>query len=232
MVLFAEGLSWIPVVFIGATLSVVLVAKYFEERRVILRELKKSAPRKFIGIRDNEYVKVQGKVLDTQETLRAPLTGRRCVFYHVIVQEDEGENGWKTIIDEKKYQKFFIEYQGEMAIIKPDTPGRFQRFFLVKDKEFNSGTWNDASEKLENYLASHEKKSKGWLGFNKRLRYKEGVIEIGEHIAAKGVAQWTSFEEPLQDYSYSRVLMLFGDEKQKLLLTDDPKAMTTRQGRR
>lgn len=54
------------------------------------------------------------------------------------------------------------------------------------DKSYNSGFLNDASENLEKYLNSKGYDSEGFLGFNKTLRYKEGILENGEQIAVYG----------------------------------------------
>ena len=63
------------------------------------------------------------------------------------------------------------------------------------------------------------------LGFNKRLRYKEGIIEIGEHITVAGIAKWKTLNEPLPDYPYSKIAALESEGKQKLIITDLPEVL-------
>ena len=57
------------------------------------------------------------------------------------------------------------------------------------------------------------------------MRYSEGVIELNEPITVKGVAQWKILNEPIEGYSYSKILTLTGTKKEKLLVTDEPKAL-------
>ena len=77
---------------------------------------------------------------------------------------------------------------------------------------------------LEKLLRKHQKESTGFFGFNKTLRYREGIIEEGEAIAVKGLAQWKTLSEPIEGYSYSKLLTLTGDKKHKLIITDVPEA--------
>jgi len=55
--------------------------------------------------------------------------------------------------------------------------------------------------------------------------YTEGIIELNEPIAVKGIAQWKLLKEPIEGYSYSKILTLTGVKKEKLLITDEPKAL-------
>lgn len=64
--------------------------------------------------------------------------------------------------------------------------------------------------------------STGFLGFNKQLRYTEGIIEIGEEITVAGIAKWKNLSEPIEGYSYSKIAALESTEKQKLIITDLP----------
>jgi hypothetical protein len=50
------------------------------------------------------------------------------------------------------------------------------------DTTSKSGTLDDPTEAEAAFLQRHGQKGAGWL-FNKRLRYREGVFEVGERIA-------------------------------------------------
>ncbi len=67
-----------------------------------------------------------------------------------------------------------------------------------------------------------------FFGFNKTLKYTEGIIEIGEQITVAGIAKWKSLNEPLPDYPYSKIATLEATDKQKLIITDLPKALTNK----
>lgn len=63
------------------------------------------------------------------------------------------------------------------------------------------------------------------MGFNKDLRYTEGNIELNDAIEVKGIARWKVLKKVITGYSYSKILTLEGAKKEKLLITDEPKAL-------
>jgi hypothetical protein len=99
---------------------------------------------------------------------------------------------------------------------------------VVKDSHRASGTFNDATPELEAFLAQHGHSSKGWL-FNKRLRYKEGVLAAGEIVAVCG----SGTREPNPDPSaatggyreQAMRLVLSGNHQAPLYVTDDPSVL-------
>jgi hypothetical protein len=60
------------------------------------------------------------------------------------------------------------------------------RMALDKDGRYRSGTFDDATPELEAFLSRNGLSSQGFLGFNKRLRYREGVVEEGEQVVISG----------------------------------------------
>lgn len=201
------------------------LAFYFSSKNRILREFKKSRKKSLNSIKKNEYAKVIGIAKPIKEPLTAPLSGRTCVYYHVTVEVKRDKN-WRKIIDHTESQDFFIATNREMAMVKTsDLDPAFKHIHLVNDFNKNTGFRNDAPEKLEAYLKAHNKKSTSAFGFNKRMRYREAVIELNEPIAVKGMAEWQDLNTPINGYSYSKIITLTGTKKQKLLVTDEPKAL-------
>jgi hypothetical protein len=215
----------VPLLMFSTVIVIGFVATYFSNKKVMLREFKKSRKKQINRIQENEYAKIIGKAKHVHEPLEAPLSGRQCVYYHVMV-EVKGDKNWRRIINDEKHQDFFIESNSEMAIVKISaTQKSTRRFHLVKDYKEKSGFRNDATEKLEAYLKYHNKNITSILGINKTIRYTEGVIELNEPIAVKGVAKWSALKEPIEGYSYSKILTVTGTKKEKLLVTDEPKAL-------
>jgi hypothetical protein len=93
---------------------------------------------------------------------------------------------------------------------------------LVEDKKTSSGTFNDSTPEFESLLKQYNIELLNFLGFNKSLRYREGVIEIGEKITVAGIAKWKTLSEPIPDYHYSKIAELVGEGKDKLIITDLP----------
>lgn len=210
---------------IGLLIIIGIISYYFSKKQIIIRSLSKIPLRRVTNLRQNEVSKLYGKALHVKEPLIAPYSKRKCIFYQIKIQQkvNSGKSShWKTLIEEEQMQEFFLENNGDMVIIKPIKHPKNYKCFLVKDKKQNSGTFNEASPKFKALLKSYNIESTNWLGFNKKLRYEEGVIEIGEYIIVAGVAKWRSLSEPLPEYPYSKIAELESDEKQKLLITDLP----------
>jgi hypothetical protein len=215
----------IPILMFLTVVIVGILSFYYSRKNRMLREFKKSRKKSINSIKRNEYAKIIGKAKHVKSPLIAPLSGRECVYYHVIVEVKNDKN-WRKIIDDVKAQDFFIATNTEMAIVKTSDLDKASNYVhLVKDFNKKSGFRNDAPEKLEAYLKTYSKKSTGLFGINKQMRYKEGVIELDEAIAVKGICEWKNLSEPIAGYSYSKILTLTGTKKQKLLVTDEPKAL-------
>jgi len=191
----------------------------------MLRELKKTDAKKVKQVKQNEYVKLVGKAIGGDVPFIAPLSGRPCLCYYIVVEEKGRKNSWHTYVEEEQFQDFFLKTEDDLVIIRPSkTHIDFQKTYYVIDYEDKSGFLNDAKPLLEKYLNTFDKDSYGLLGLNKNLRYKEGIIELSEDITVKGVAQWKVLTEPIEDYSNLKILTLTGNSKEKLIITDYPKA--------
>lgn len=211
-------------VIVGVGAGIIILSIFFNNKQRLLRNLKKTKAIPVNRAQENQYVKLIGKAKHVSEPLNAPLSGRPCVFYQILVERKGSKNSWHTVIKEIVADDFFIEAGDEMAIVKMKDSQPVRMVYLVKDHNEHSATFNDANETVEAYLKNHGKSSVGFLGLNKTMRYKEGIIEIDETIAVKGVANWKRLSEPIAGYPYSKILTLSGTKKQKLVVTDLPKA--------
>jgi len=210
-------------IFIPIVLIIIFVSFYFNKKNVIKRSLTKIPFRSATNLKTNELSKLYGKALHVKEPLIAPYTLRRCVFYQIKIQQKvkSGKSSrWKTLVEEEFMQDFFLENNGDMVIIKPIANPKNYKCFLVKDSTQRSGSFNEASPKFKTLLDAYNIDSTNWLGFNKTLKYEEGVIEIGEYITVAGIAKWKSLNEPIAEYPYSKIAQLESTPSQKLIITD------------
>ena len=92
----------------------------------------------------------------------------------------------------------------------------------MPDKKASSGTFNDPTPEFESLLRRYHIESTSFFGFNKQLRYKEGIIEVGETITVAGIAKWKELNEPIPEYPYSKIAALESSDKHKLMITDLP----------
>ncbi len=219
------------VIFITLLVGIIaIIVFYFSDKNRILRTVRKIHSKKIGLVKENEYIKIIGNAHGIDPSLISPIGKRHCVYYQIKVEQKKSNgNGssWHTIIKEEKSIPFIIESDGEKAIVEPPVDSKAKIIYLIKDVKYRSGTWNDAPTYLENYLNAKGEKSTGFLGLNKTIRYQEGVIEIGEEIVVLGKGNWKKTEHNFDTYS-SETLCIHGDLKNKLMITDDPKALQHR----
>jgi hypothetical protein len=210
--------------------TIVFLGYYFSAKQIVLRKLSKIPLKPATGLKTNELTKVNGKALHVKEPLIAPLSGRKCVFYTIKIEKrvSTGKSShWKTIINEEKTQEFFLNSNGDFVIVRPTQAPKNYISYLTKDKKTSSGTFNDPTPEFEALLKQYNIEPLNLLGFNKSLRYKEGIIEIDEQITVAGIAKWKTLSEPIPDYHYSKIAELVSDEKVKLIITDLPSTFNT-----
>ncbi len=215
----------IIVVFVG----IFFVAFFFSKKAIVKRALKKTPYKRIHEFTPGEKAKVIGKIVYAGQVLQAPLSKRHCASYHVEVQEHRRHgksSSWVTIINEEKRGDIVVHDGMGYAFVEP----QHIQAYLVQDANFSSGTFNDASPELIEYLRMHGQNSTGLLGFNKQLRYREGILEQNEMVAVVGVGMWGSARGKNLNLTQDRVLIMNVDEKGKLYLSDDPDVIKTENG--
>ncbi|MDG5490543.1 GIDE domain-containing protein [Psychroserpens sp. SPM9] len=230
-----NAILFIPVVLVLIFISVVgliiFITYYFSKKQVIIRTLSKIPRKPASSLKTNELSKVTGKALHVTAPLIAPYTERKCVFYQIRIQQkvSSGKNSrWKTLVREEKFQDFFVDTNNDFVIVKPQEHPRNYICYLVKDSKQSSGTFDDPTPQFEAVLRRYNINPENFFGFNKRLRYEEGIIEIGERITVAGIATWKTLSEPISEYPYSKIAALENDHKQKLIITDLPEVINQR----
>lgn len=208
-------------IFIAIFILVLLSFYFFSEKARIKRKLKKAEYRIISKFKDNEIAKITGNVTLIEEALIAPLSRRKCVLYYIHVEQkvSSGKHTrWKTIIEEEVSSRFLINDDNHYAFINDINI----KSYIVQDKSYSSGIFNDATENLEKYLSEKGYESEGFLGFNKTIRYKEGVLEIGEEIAVFGKGTWKDAEDLDLPKKYRKVLEITSNNDESVYISDDP----------
>ena len=172
------------VLIFGGIAVFVGIAWYFSESQKIKRELK-SAPRMTLReLPEATRARVVGAAQPLDQTLEAPLTGRSCMYYVVTVEKHHStgrSSYWRQIIKEEAGVPFLLDDSTGRAIVDP----RNARVALDVDGKGDSGTFDEPSARESAFLQRHGTSGQGWM-FNKRLRYREAIIEVGEQIAILG----------------------------------------------
>lgn len=199
---------------------IVFVCNYYSKKAVVKRKLKKAVDKKISSFVSGDIAKIVGKVEIVGEPIIAPLSGRKCAYYYILVEErvSTGKSShWRTIIEEEVSGSFLVRDGRYCAHINTQKV----KSYIVQDRLYTSGFMEDATAVLERYLKVHGQESEGFLGFNKTLRYKEGVLEHGEIIAALGRGEWKNANSD-QISENSRILEINSTEEAPVFLSDDP----------
>ena len=216
-----------PGVFLLGLVVVVviwMVSSYFSRKAVVKRNLRLADGKRIGSFINGEHGKITGKVSAVGKTLKAPLSKRDCVYYHVIVQEyrSGGKSGhWYTIIDDVGAGDIVMTDGRHYAVVEVTRA----KAYIVTDQNYSSGMFNDATPELEEFLAKHGYDSTTFLGFNRKLRYLEGVLEHDEKFAVCGIGYWRA-SVPLQiEVPLQRVLVIQADERESVYFSDDPEVV-------
>jgi hypothetical protein len=143
-------------------------------------------------IRDGATVKISGRLAFAMVPLVAPLSGRRCAAWEVVVirkvvtSTARGDSTrWEEIITEQRSQDFLLDDGTGRALVKARSP----MMALSRDANFHSGAREAPTPRLEAFLASHGWASANTIGTRHELLYHEGVLEEGEQVAVLGSAR-------------------------------------------
>ena len=138
-------------------------------------------------IEAGSHGRIVGRIAAIGNPLQAPLSGRECAYYKVVVEVWLGDiysTYWK-ILEEEKSEDFVLQDPTGRILVDMSEA----RVLAAEDASYRSGRFHDAAPNLEAFLTRHGHKSTGFLGFNKSLRYRESILGYDEPIAAVGTAQ-------------------------------------------
>lgn len=212
-------------VFIGIFLTImigsIIYSYYFSRKNIVKRKLKKAPHVPINDFRDDDIAKIKGAMQYVKDPLIAPLSGRACAHYRIVVEERRRSgksSSWHTIIEEEQSSNFLIKEGSNYALL--DDKNR--KSYLVPDAKYDSGFLNDATPELEAFLNRHGHKSENLIGMNKSIRYREGVLEEGEEVAVTGTGRWMDATSFKLDLGIDKILVLVAPEGSEIYLSDDP----------
>lgn len=194
-------------ILIGVILIAVIIYQFFFSKKAIVRRnIRKYPVTPISNFKEGERGRISGTVVYVDEPLKAPLSGRECSHYYVHIEQryDQKNSRWRTLIEHEISSMLVLQNGGYYALIKRAN----LESYIVQDKEYRSGTFNDATPHLERYLKEHGHKSEDFFGFNKTLRYKEGVLEEGERVTVAGLGEWKQAEDIGLPAEYGKVLVM------------------------
>ena len=168
---------------IGWALALVLVIYGLVER---VRLARAAPPEVKIGKAPvGKYVRVVGQIVDGG-TLVAPITGRACVSFDAVVLDEDGD-GPNVLARGVRGTPFIVDDGTGKILVDP----RGAYIHVVYDQS-EVGTLDAARIADPDLLAP-------LAGRTDQLRFDEGVLTIGEHVAVTGLvsAAGTAEDEPV-----------------------------------
>ena len=195
---------------------------FFSKKAIVRRKLKKSIPKRISTVTNGEIAKIVGKVEIIDKPLTAPLSGRKCAYYYVLIEQcvSSGKSShWEKLIEEEVSGTFGIRDDQYCAQID----SKEIKSYIVQDRNFSSGLFADPPEEILGYLKQHDVETENLLGFNKSMRFQEGILEDGETIAVLGKGMWESVAHDQWSDNYGKVLKITSADKMPVYLSDDPK---------
>ncbi len=152
--------AWIVILLVICAIGV--LSWYFGATQRLKRQLKAAKPWSLNELPEDTHGRVTGRAVAIGEQLAGPLTGRRCVYYLAIVEEQRStgrSSYWRTIASETRGVPFMIDDGTGRAIIDPTGA----EVALDFDGNSKSGTFNKADPVQEAFLACHGQNSDGWV---------------------------------------------------------------------
>lgn len=214
--------AWIVILLVIG--GIAILSWYFGATQRLKRQLLAAKPWSLRELPEDTHGRVIGQARAIGEQLTGPLTGRACVYYVAMVEEQRStgrSSYWKTVASETRGVPFMIDDGTGRAIIDPNGA----QVALDFDGNSKSGTFNNADPVQEAFLARHGQKSEGWV-FNKTLRYREAMIEIGETISVLGSGTREPDPTAPPEAAYRGApatrLRLTSSPKFPLIISDDP----------
>lgn len=205
---------------LAAIVTIAVVGSFYTKKAVIKRKLKKAGIKKISEFMNGDVARLVGKVEFVDQPLVSPLSGRTCSHYYVLVEKSSGSknSSWEKLIEEEVSSKFVIRDGAHCAFIHAQNI----KSYIVQDRRYSSGLLEDATDVLEKYLNAHGHESEGILGFNKTLRYHEGILENNEEIAVYGKGEWKDASHVGLPQHYGKVLVITSHDEESVYLSDDP----------
>ncbi len=198
---------------------------YINPKQIIIRTLSNLEEKSATSFKTNELLKVVGKAMNIASPLEAPFSKRKCVFYTIQIDQKKGVRGnsyWKTIYKEEKIQEFYVKNKEEYILIKTIQNPRNYLSYVVTAIETYADAFKDPTPEFLKLLNDYHIETKDFLGINKHLRYKEGIIAIDEKIIVAGMPKWKPLIQPIAEYPFSKIVTLESNSNQKLIFTDLP----------
>lgn len=220
-----EYLNWIinlieenpiPAIFILIAILVYIYNTFFSKKALAKQHFKKEKESKIFNFKNGEQGKIIGKAECATSPLIAPLSGKKCVFYEVIVSEPTEDNN-SIVIKKSKSKEFYIVNHTGKVLVNPKNA----IYEIKNDININSGLLKKPNNKMLTFLKANDIEPKNFLGISKSLTFQEKSIEVGELIGIRGKGLYdTSINNNTEP-----ILTFKNLSHNRLFISDNPKTI-------
>lgn len=198
---------------------------FYYAKNATIRRTIRAVPSKHVpDVKSRETTRIIGNAMIDNESALAPLTGRHCIYYHVIIDKQVRKRkgyAWRIVHQNEMVNDFYIEQDGYKVLV--DTT--FFESSIKKDKKFFSGFLNDPDGRIKNYLTEYNiDEYFSPIGIQTPYRYREAIIEPGEKVAVVGKAKWKK-KADIDNTKADKELSLAGSKRKPVLVSDYPSCM-------
>lgn len=152
-------------------------------------------------------IRLSGKLASFHgESLRAPLSGRTCSAWRIIIEEeynDGDSSSWKKVVDEHEAVDFLL--------IDDSGRARVEAMHITLIAEYDAKGQKDAfrevPEQLAALLAQRGVQTSSWWSRQRNFRYRESALEVGELVTVAGCGRWEN--DPSQKSGYRGTAKIF-----------------------
>jgi len=165
-------------------------------------------------------VEIKGKAVAEEGSVRcSPFTGKDCIYYFFRVEEHrrQGKNSkWVTVKKGEYRPEFYVQDDTGKVLVDPAGAD----INVPKDFEYNSGLLNDPPAQVKEFLKANDISHDSFLGLNKRMRYREYLIEPRDTVYIMGSAANNQVIAHTADDHTSRLIIRKGENQKFFFISD------------
>jgi hypothetical protein len=179
-----------------------------------------SLPRRTIASLRPGWAEVRGRVrarvLAALPDKRAPISGRECLGWAVLVEQEAGAYGWETVVALDEFGDFELEDDtGSIAVRAASSP----LIVGVAEQRGSAGPFDPPPAQVVRLIAQTGAGPRGVL-FNKGYRWREWALVDGHEIVVRGRVVSEPGDQGVGYRRMSEILVLAGGASRPLELDE------------
>ena len=211
-----------PRTFLGASIGFLIGLGIFSYgfRTFSRKRLIENIPTSKIRSLALGLVEINAKAVAVEGTIRgSPFTGKDCLYYFFRVEEHrrQGKNSrWVTVKKGEYRPEFYVQDDTGKVLVDPAGA----EINIPTDYEYNSGLLNDPPAQVKEFLKANDISHDSFLGLNKRMRYREYLIEPGDAVYVMGTAADNPVMAHPGDDHTSKLIIQKGENQKFFFISD------------